>query len=139
MNHHGRVLLAVAACGLALGATAGSGWAGHRLGHEVSISGKALDPEVVDVGLHERVTFVNRAAPRTVHVEFIGPEGEHHVFQVPGTIWAEFHRPGRHPYVVHFSRGEPRELHGVVQVGFEEPSAARECDGLTVQEVCIER
>jgi hypothetical protein len=107
-------------------------------GHEVVITSGAVHPPVLPALLHERVTFVNRAgAP--AHVEFIGPHGEHEVVQVPGQIWAEFHFPGDHPYVVHLGAREARELRGIVRVENDPAAAPRECAGLTVEEICIER
>jgi hypothetical protein len=107
-------------------------------GHDVVITAAAVHPPELAVLLHERVTFVNRSgAP--VHVEFVGPHGEHEVFQVPGQIWAEFHFPGDHPYVVHLGPRGAREVTGIVRVHNDPAAAPRECVGLTVEEVCIER
>lgn len=106
-------------------------------GHEVIIHAAALEPAVIRALLHERVTFRNESG-RIVHVQFLGAGGQHHVFQVPGTIWAEFHQPGPHPYVVHFSEGQPAQLAGRVDV--EVPPAGaepRECTDLTVNDVCV--
>lgn len=127
----------VAAAVLALLTTAGHALAGNR---EIVIGPGALEPRVLLAPLNERVTFVNRSG-RMVHVELIGPEGAHHVFQVPGRIWAEFHRPGPHPYVVHFETGDPGELSGFVRIDGEPTPVVTppECTGLTVQETCIER
>jgi hypothetical protein len=106
--------------------------------HEVVIGAAALAPPVVNLALHERVVFVNRSG-RAVHVEFSGPEGEHHVVQMPGTLWAEFHWPGEHAYAVHFG-GSPPDLHGVVNVDYGPPFIpGPECGGFTIEEVCIER
>jgi hypothetical protein len=110
-------------------------------GHEVVIQAAALEPDVVRARLHERVTFRNRSG-RIVHVEFLGEEGPHHVFQVPGSIWAEFHQPGPHPFVVHLSAGGPAELAGRVDVEDETApgTSPGECNGrLTVDTVCIPR
>ncbi len=131
------VAVAAAAAMLAMLASTAGARAADR---EIVIGAGALEPRVLLAPLNERVTFVNRSG-RMVHVELIGPEGEHHVFQVPGRIWAEFHRPGPHPYVVHFESGAPRELSGFVRIDGEAQPAVTpsECTGLTVQETCIER
>ena len=108
-------------------------------GHTVTISTGTLAPGVVRLALHERVTFLNLSG-RGVHVEFAGPAGEHHVFQVPGQIWAEFHWPGPHSYVVHFSGGQPAELEGVIEVDYGPRLVpGPDCGGFTVDETCIER
>ncbi len=117
--------------------SAGSSGAFDGTGHEVIIHSAALEPAVVRALLHERVTFRNQSG-RIVHIQFIGANGQHHVFQIPGTIWAEFHQPGPHPYVVHFSNGQPPQLAGRVDI--EVPSAGgepRECTDFTVDDVCI--
>ena len=127
------------AVGVTLKLLAGPAAAADGQGHQVRIESASLEPPAVHVALHERVVFVNGAG-RLVHIEFHGPSGEHHVFQVPGTIWAEFHWPGRHPYVVHFSTGQPAELHGTVEVDYGPPvTPTIECGGFTVEETCIER
>lgn len=116
-----------------------AGAAGPGSPPEVVIGPTHLEPPTLRTQTEQRVTFVNRSG-RIVHVDLHGDADQHHVFQVPGAIWAIFHRPGPHPFVVHFERGEPRELHGLVQV---EAGPAREVDPLTcgwvtVMEVCIE-
>jgi hypothetical protein len=139
MTAHRALASCVALLALALNTgTPATGSAADGRGHDVVITSVAVHPPVLAVLLHERVTFVNRAgAP--VHVEFIGPHGEHEVFQVPGQIWAEFHFPGDHPYVVHLGPRGSRELSGTVHVENDPAAAPRECVGLTVEEVCIER
>ena len=109
------------------------------LSAEIVIAAEALVPATSQVALDELVTFVNRSG-RFVHVEVIGPAGEHHVFAVGTGIRAEFHRPGDHPYVVHFYTGRPAELRGVVRVTGEARSPSpSECTGVTVEETCLER
>ncbi len=107
-------------------------------GAEVVIGASALTPPVLTVAADEAVVFVNRSG-RIVHVDFLGRTGEHHVFQVPGSIRAIFHRPGRHPYVVHFEQVPRGELRGVVDV--DEPREPRGeppvCRGITVEGNCI--
>jgi hypothetical protein len=95
-----------------------------------------LEPPVLAADIGHRVTFVNRSG-RLVHVEFHRETGGHHVFQVPGEIWAEFHRPGRHGYVVHFPVGGQADLHGAVEVrAIEGQVYPHTCDGLTVMGAC---
>jgi hypothetical protein len=115
-----------------------------RADDEVVIEAGALRPPVLQTTTAHRVTFVNRSG-RLVHVEFTGDPGEHRVFQVPGQIWAVFHRPGRHPYVVHVGTGRNVvTLAGAVEVR-SDPNAPPElptCDsttfhGRTITEPCI--
>jgi hypothetical protein len=72
-------------------------------------------------------------------VEMSGDAGAHRVFQVPGRIWAVFHRPGPHPYVVHVSSGRGAGLRGVVDV---EAGPARPelptCPTVSVKGVCLD-
>ena len=82
---------------------------------EIVIDPTRLEPTVLRATTEQRVTFVNRSG-RPVHVEFHADGGQHHVFQVPGSIWAVFHRPGRHSYVVHFQVGRGPDLSGAVDV-----------------------
>ena len=100
-------------------------------------------PALVETTVGDRVTFINRSG-RIAHVEFLGTSSEHRVFQIPGQIWAEFHVPGRHEYVIHLSGGSARmvELRGAAEVR-EDPAAQPglpECHGaVTVMGVCLER
>ena len=105
----------------------------------VVIEAGRLNPPVLEVAIDQRVTFVNDAG-RVVHVDFLGDAGEHHVFQVPGTIWAIFHRTGRHPYVVHFESGGSETLRGTVDVvEGAAPGDPPTCTSITVMGVCLER
>jgi plastocyanin len=108
-------------------------------GTEVVIEASALTPPVLTVAADDVVVFVNRSG-RIVHVDFFGRTGEHHVFQVPGSIRAIFHRAGRHPYVVHLGRDRREEMRGAVDV--EEPREPRGelpvCRGITVEGNCLE-
>lgn len=115
-----------------------------RADDEVIIEAKGLRPPVLKTTTAHRVTFVNRTG-RLVHIEFTGDPGEHQVFQVPGQMWAVFHRPGRHPYAVHVGSGTATvTLQGAVEV-IEDPSAKPDlptCDSLTlhgrtIEEPCI--
>ena len=106
----------------------------------VEIKADRLEPRVVQATTAQRVVFVNRTG-RIVHVEFQGKNGaKHHVYQVPGDIWAVFHQAGPHLYVVHFESGPKRELRGVVEVGHAPGSDARwpDCRSVTVRGECLD-
>jgi hypothetical protein len=106
--------------------------------HEVVIEANEVRPSVLSTTTERPVKFVNRSG-RLAHVEFIGTSDEHHVFQVPGEIYAVFHRPGRHPYVIHLESGKRGELHGTVEVtGVPDSDEVQRCKGITVMEECIE-
>ena len=105
---------------------------------EIVIEGGMLRPPVLRTTTAHRVTFVNRTG-RLVHIEFTGDPGEHQVFQVPGQIWAVFHRPGRHPYAVHvYGGGLLTTLQGLVEVvdNPEHPWESTTC-GVIVMGNCI--
>lgn len=106
---------------------------------EIVIDRRGPAPDRLTVGLDAMVTFVNRTG-RSVHVDFVGDSGQHHVFQVPGHIQAIFHRPGIHPYVVHFFDGAVPELYGVVEVlpATGHTPSPPVCGRVTVQEICLE-
>ena len=125
---------------LALALIALAGAASVSAGEEIVIEATAVRPPVLQVSLQARVTFVNRSG-RTVHVEFLGDQGEHHVVQVPGRIAATFLRPGRHPYVVHFYAPSARDLRGVVEVGAGAgpPAEPYACAGTALGGICLER
>jgi hypothetical protein len=102
-----------------------------------------IEPAVLRTTTGERVDFVNRTG-RLVHVQFAGDDGrQHEVVQIPGTatIWAVFHRPGKHPYEVHVViDGRERTLRGLVEVAEGAPRAVDpSACGVTVLGVCIER
>ena len=106
---------------------------------EIVIETSRIVPAVLKTTIERRVSFVNRSG-QMVHVDFVGRSDEHHVFQVPGRIWAIFHRPGRHAYVVHFYGGRHGDLRGAVEAADDpglRPSAPI-CGGVTVMETCIE-
>jgi hypothetical protein len=86
-------------------------------GDEIVIRASRTEPAVLHTIAGRRVHFVNRAE-RPVHVEFGDEPRQHHVVQVPvvGPIWAIFHRPGTHPYVVHVYNSEVVVLRGLVEV-----------------------
>lgn len=104
----------------------------------IVIGATRLDPPVLRTVTEQRVTFVNRSG-RIVHVDFLGEAGQHHVYEVPKSIWAIFHRRGRHPYVVHFETGGGRELRGVVEVevGPVPGPPPPTCTGFTVMGDCL--
>ena len=108
-------------------------------GGEILIETRGLTPPVLRVQAEEAVEFVNRSG-RTAHVDFLGPADEHYIVPIPGRIVAIFHRPGRHPYVVHLENRRRSELRGAVDV--EEPRDPRDefpvCGRLTVEGVCLE-
>ncbi len=109
-------------------------------GNEVVIRASALDPPVLRAAAGQRVTFI-KGVQSPVHVEFGSDPAQHQVFQAPlsGPVWAVFHRPGTHPYVVHIYDTRTTVLRGVVEVveDPERPWAPGTC-GAVVMEVCIE-
>jgi plastocyanin len=129
-----RIVIGLAA--LAWGAAPASG------DETVVVRPDGIEPAVLRTTTGERVDFVNRTG-RLVHVQFAGDGRQHEVVQIPGpaTIWAVFHRPGKHPYEVHVVvDGRERALRGLVEVA---ENAQRAVDppscGVTVMGVCIER
>jgi hypothetical protein len=107
---------------------------------EVIIRATALEPHLLRAVAGQRVNFVKHVN-RPVHLEFGVDSSAHQVFQMPATgpIWAIFHRPGTHPYVVHIYDGKTTVLHGLVEVveDPERPWGLGTC-GAVVMEVCIE-
>jgi hypothetical protein len=113
--------------------------------------GTAAEPIVVGPGLlrpsaafvkaETWLEFVNRSG-LPVHVEFFDRSGEqHHVIHEPDRIWAIFHRPGRHLFVVHFLDRKHADLHGAVDVG-EGPHGGPDpllCSWITPMGGCLER
>jgi len=106
---------------------------------EVVIEATALRPPVLPATAGQRVTFVNRSG-RMIHLQFLGDETGHRVFQVPGEIRAVFHAVGRHDYVVHFSARREAGLRGAVEVARDLTGdhAVPACSGLTIKGVCLE-
>ncbi len=129
------VALAALAAAPALGAQ--SAWSADD---DVIIRATAVEPHVLLTVAGRRVNFVARV-DRPVHVEFGEDPGRHHVFQMSsrGPIWAVFHRPGTHPYVVHIYDGTTTVLHGIVEVleNPERPWGLGTC-GAVVMEECVE-
>jgi len=129
----------LARIGLTLALLAGLPTDSRAETREIVIKADGLEPRVLQVSTVDRVVFVNRSG-RLVHLDFLGRRDQHHVYQVPGSIWAVFHQPGPHLYVVHFESGEGRrELRGVVEVGHtgRDPDLP-ECGRLTVEGICVE-
>ena len=111
-----------------------------RADETIVIEATRLAPQVLSTTTGARVTFANRSG-RAVHVEFHGDGGEHHLVQVPagGPIWAIFHRPGPHAYVVHVNGRQTVTLPGVVEVVEDEHHKYESPDCVaTVMGVCIE-
>src|SRR5512145_1976741 len=100
---------------------------------EIAIEAAQLTPPIFHTTTDQRVPFVNRSG-RMVHVQFLDDAVRHHVFQVPGSIWAIFHQPGRHPYVVHFLAGGGHDLQGLVEV---EDGPARSGDPSTCPKISV--
>jgi len=123
---------------LALAFVAGAVDRSFAVTHQVIIETTKLEPNLLRTTIDQRVTFVNRSG-RAVHLDLLGNRREHHVFEVAGSIWAIFHRPGRHNYVVHFPAGEAPDLHGIVEVrsALESDRDPPTCEGMTVMDVCI--
>jgi hypothetical protein len=106
---------------------------------EIVVETDGVRPPVAHVALDAPVRFVNRTR-RDIHVDLLGPEGEHHVVNVPGRIWAAFHRPGRHPFVVHAVSTGREIARGVVEVAEDVPRKGPPvCGWITVEGICIER
>lgn len=107
----------------------------------IVIEATRLVPPVLNTMTGERVTFVNRSG-RAAHVEFHRDGGEHQLVQIPagGPIWAIFHRPGTHAYVVHVYYGRRMAtLAGSVEVA-EDPHHRYESPDCVaaIMGVCIE-
>jgi hypothetical protein len=108
---------------------------------EIVIRADAIEPHVFRATMGQRVNFVKRT-DLPVHVEFGVDPSQHHVVQIPGNgpIWAVFHRPGTHPYVVHiYNDKRITALHGIVEVveDPQHPRAPGTC-GAVVMGDCIE-
>jgi len=88
---------------------------------QVVIENDRLEPKWLETLTGARVNFINRTG-HPVHLQFSGDIRQHEVVQIPATgpIWAIFHRPGTHPYVVHVYNRQPRALPGVVSVTTDE-------------------
>lgn len=112
--------------------------ASDAMENEVVIHAQSLDPAILQVVPDQKVVFVNRSG-RSVQVDFVGDAKQHHVFRVSGTIWAIFHRQGKHPYTVHFDDQHGASLRGVIDVTrdslLESPPT---CSTVTVMGACLE-
>lgn len=108
---------------------------------EIVIRANEIEPHVFRATMGQRVNFVKRV-DLPAHVEFGEDPTQHHVVQIPGPgpIWAVFHRPGTHPYVVHiYATKTTTTLHGIVEVveDPQRPWAPGTC-GAVVMGDCIE-
>ena len=107
---------------------------------EVIIRATALEPHVLETVAGRRVNFVKRV-DRPVHVEFGDDIRQHQVVQMPvtGPIWAVFHRPGTHPYVVHIYGAATTAISGLVEVveDPERPFGPGTCGAIVLGE-CLE-
>lgn len=108
---------------------------------QIVIEAAKVTPKFLTTITGEQVKFLNRSGS-SVHVEFGDDVRQHHVVQVPvtGPIWAIFHRPGTHPYVVHVYDHGTKAIAGTVDVIEDEAHKwdARTCGAVIVGE-CIER
>ena len=106
---------------------------------EIVVEPNGLRPPAVHVDLDAPLRFVNRTHG-DIHVEFIGEQGEHHVVNVPGRISAAFHRPGRHPFVVHAGNTGVELARGVVDVPADPArNGFPVCGWITIDGICFER
>ncbi len=108
---------------------------------EIVIEATAVRPEVLMTEPEHAVIFINRSG-RGIHLDLVIRDPElHHVVEIPDRMWAVFHRPGRHPYVVHFQDPTAPDLRGVIEVVSDPYGGpdARICSGVTVMGACIER
>ena len=108
---------------------------------EIIIRATGPEPSVLQAMTGQRVNFV-KAVNDPVHVEFGMDRRQHQVVQIPttGPIWATFHRPGTHPYVVHiYGTKTTTALRGLVEVVDDprEPWRRGTC-GVVVMGDCIE-
>ncbi|MBI4269830.1 MAG: hypothetical protein HY615_05805 [Candidatus Rokubacteria bacterium] len=103
---------------------------------DITITTEGLRPRTLSATVDRAVTFLNRAGAR-VHIEFANDDG-HRLFEIGERVSAVFHRPGRHPYVVHV--GADTTLRGVVDVEDDPQAAAGQaiCRGVTIKETCVE-
>jgi hypothetical protein len=133
-------LVARAALAVVIG---GAAWepAASPVDDEIVIRANAMEPHYFRATMGQRVNFVKRV-DLPVHVEFGVDPRQHQIVQIPATgpIWAVFHRPGTHPYVVHiYATKLTTTLHGVVEVveDPQHPRAPGTC-GVVVMGDCIE-
>lgn len=106
---------------------------------EVVITAHGVAPPSVGVRPDERIVFVNRSG-RDLHIDLVGDAKQHHVFRVSGEIWAIFHQPGRHAYIVDFDDAGGGRLRGVVDVTEDSVSGSLPptCSTVTVMDICLE-
>lgn len=106
---------------------------------QVIVENDRLEPRTLETLTGQRVNFVNRTG-YPVHLQLSGDIRQHQVIQIPATgpVWAIFHIPGTHPYVVHIYGRETRALDGVISVTADETHQwqSRTCD-VVVEGNCI--
>jgi hypothetical protein len=106
----------------------------------VVIESDRVAPRTLETLTGDRVEFLNRTG-MPVHLQLTGDGREHEVVQLPitGPIWAVFHRPGTHPYIVHVYGRSTRALEGVVSVRTDETHRweSGTC-GVVVEGNCLE-
>lgn len=106
---------------------------------DIVVEANGLRPPVAHVQIDTAVRFVNRTQI-DIHLEFFGDRGEQHVVNVPGQISATFHRPGRHPFVVHVGSTGRELARGVIDVADASPrNGLPVCGWVTVESICLER
>ena len=110
--------------------------------HEILVGETLLAPAFLTVKSGERVDF-RKTVNVIMHLEFGSDPRQHDVVQIPiiGPVWAVFHRPGTHPYLVHVYVGSGQHtLNGVVNVVEDETHRwdSKTCGGVVMGE-CIER
>jgi hypothetical protein len=109
------------------------------LGSGIIIENDRLEPRTLETLTGQRVNFVNRTG-HPVHLQFSSDVRQHEVIQIPATgpVWAIFHLPGTHPYIVHIYGRETRALDGVISVTADEMHQwqSRTCD-VGVEGNCI--
>ncbi len=116
---------------------------GEVIRGEVIITSDEITPPTLVTATEHQVRFVN-ASGHPVHLQFMMPGGngvQHHLFQVPTSIWAIFHQTGTHPYVVQFNDPLIQDLHGTVEVVASASGGPthRVCTGITIEGECVER
>ena len=139
-KHIGRALARLALVGAATAALAQAPPA-RAADAEIIIRATGPEPSVLRAMTGQRVNFVKRV-DLPVHVEFGEDPRQHQVVQIPATgpIWATFHRPGSHPYVVHiYATKTTMAFRGLVEVvdDPQEPWRRGTC-GVTVMGECLE-
>jgi hypothetical protein len=106
---------------------------------QVVIENDRLEPRTLETLTGQRINFVNRTG-YPVHLQLSRDIRQHEVIQIPATgpVWAIFHTPGTHPYVIHIYGRKTRALDGVISVTADETHQwqSRTCD-VVVEGNCI--